>query len=116
MSANSTAVTGETLKAYSDREWSLIMSMTQQMREAAEAGEWAKLLDLEPKRRALLGDFFSRPVDPENIFKVQENIKTIMRLDKIITEASQARRDELSAEQADVNHSRKAQKAYASNS
>jgi hypothetical protein len=102
-------------KAYRDREWSLVMSMTHQMKTAAEAGEWTELVELEPKRRALLEDFFSQPVSPEDVLKIQEDISTILALDKTITEASQVKRDDLSTELAGLNRNRQAQKAYASN-
>lgn len=115
MSTNCAVVTRESSKAYRDREWSLVMNLTQQMKAAAEAGEWSELAEIEPKRRALLEDFFSQQVSPEDAQKIQADIKTILALDKLITEASQTRRDELSTELADLNRNRQAQKAYASN-
>lgn len=84
--------------------------MSRRMRDLGEAGEWDKVLDLEPQRRGLLEQVFAtrQPVDEDLASRVRE----ILDLDKGLMRRSLQVRDQVASELGQFQRSRKASGAY----
>jgi len=69
----------ETARAFA---WSTLLSLTQQMLDAAHAGEWGRVRRLEADRRQRIEHFFSVAVGPDETELVRDGILAIVRSDE----------------------------------
>lgn len=86
------------------------LAMSRRMRDLGEAGEWEKVIELEPQRRELLERVFAtrQPVDESLAARVRE----ILELDKGLMECSLRVRDQVASELGQFQRSRKVSGAY----
>ncbi|MDD5579367.1 MAG: flagellar protein FliT [Methylobacter sp.] len=89
-----------------------LVSLSREMLEKAESESWDELFVLEEKRRALLGLFFSVPVQQEYAGEVSEGIQSIMAIDRNIMELGLGKKLELEQALHQIDQGKKAVKAY----
>ncbi|MGZ8223926.1 MAG: flagellar protein FliT [Methylobacter sp.] len=89
-----------------------LVSLSRAMLEKAESEFWDELFVLEEKRRALLGLFFSEPVQQEYAGEVSVGIQSIMVIDRKIMELGLEKKLELEQALQQIDQGKKAVKAY----
>ena len=88
------------------------LALSQGMATRAESGEWAAVIELEAKRRALLEQAFATRVPADEF--VAERVRAILDLDKVLMTLSLDARERVAAELSSASKGRKATSAYQS--
>lgn len=96
-------------------DWQDILSATQAMATAAQAGKWESVAELESQRRPLLESFFSQPVSETEAAVVAEGIRAIMAMDQELMVLCQETKGVIAQQMGQLNQSRKAHTAYQQN-
>jgi hypothetical protein len=86
------------------------LHMSQRMAELGESGQWAEVIELEPRRRDLLERAFATHAPVDDV--IAERVKAILDLDKRLMSKTVAARDEVAAEISRASKGRKATSAY----
>ncbi|MCW8890212.1 MAG: flagellar protein FliT [Sedimenticola sp.] len=89
-----------------------LLTLSQEMLEFAEKGEWEPVGSLQEKRLQLMEEIF--PLDAENMNQSQtaEQIQSILALDKQLMDLAAAQQKEITAELGKFSQGRQATKAY----
>lgn len=82
------------------------------MLEKAESESWDELFVLEEQRRALIGLFFSEPVQQQYAEDVSVGIQSIMTIDRKLMELGLRKKLELEQTLHQIDQGKKAVKAY----
>lgn len=96
--------------------WELLnqaLQVTREMTTLGDAGEWVAVMEIEPRRRALLEQAFSSqsPADEQTIGCINE----ILALDKELMRLGEMVRGQLAGELGQMQKGRKGAQAYRSN-
>jgi len=91
-----TQMTSSALDSHSEEgagalTWGTALSLTREMLDAARAGEWNRVLRLEPERRRLIERFLSAGVSPEEAELVRDGIIDILNCDQELMRLSWGR-------------------------
>jgi len=98
-----------------DVSWEQLSGMTQQMRSAADNGDWEKLSTLETKRQPVLQAYFSRAVDVVDADIIRSQINHIQFMDAAIIKICQYQKDATFDEMHGLQRGKTAGNAYLSN-
>lgn len=96
-------------------DWQDILSATQAMATAAQAGEWEEVTELESQRRAMLESFFAQPVSEADAPAVAEGIRAVMAIDQELMALCQEMKGVIAQQMGQLNQGRKAHTAYQQN-
>jgi len=91
-----------------------LRSLTQDLLNAARAGDWDATTQLEAERRPLLYQIFGAVMPGQHI-RYRALLQDILSVDREVMQLAQCRRDELAGLLHQVGHGRSALKAYESN-
>lgn len=86
------------------------LQLSQQMAELGAAGEWQQVIDLEPRRSALLHSALDVPAKADEATARQ--ITAILAVDKQLMSLGVAARDETAVELGQMQRGRKVNQAY----
>jgi hypothetical protein len=89
-----------------------IISLSHAMLEQAQSASWDELPRLEASRRELIEAFFLMPVQVELTRIVSEGVKSILLIDQTIMELGRTEKLELEQVLLQIEHGKKAVKAY----
>ena len=97
-------------------DWVSVLSVTQEMLDAARTADWPTLEKLEQQRHALIRNYFATLRMEHEPDKIASQIKTLREFDEQIMEYCTAGRDAVSSELHDLHRGKKAGQAYLSHS
>ena len=89
-----------------------ILTISHKMLEEAQATCWEEVSRLEASRRELLENFFSMPVKIDLTHRVADGVKSILAIDQTIMELGLIEKLELEQVLLQIEHGKKAVKAY----
>jgi hypothetical protein len=94
------------------QDWERILSHTREMREAATAADWDRVVVLEAERREEIARFFKAGIADYERVHVRQGIQEILESDRKLLELSQERRDERSAQILQLRRGARGRTAY----
>jgi hypothetical protein len=86
------------------------LAISERMTELAEAGDWAAVIELEPRRRGLLERAFATHAPIDEV--IAGRVRAILALDKVLMQRTISVRDGIGAEISRATKGRKATSAY----
>lgn len=89
---------------YQQELWCQIMSLTEGMFQAAQAGNWSEVEEKDRERQPLIFSFFEEDANPGAVKTIMDDIKTILVQDKLIAEMGEQRRNKLADTLAGMRH------------
>jgi hypothetical protein len=94
------------------RDWDSILLRTREMLEAANAGDWDRVVDLEALRREEIAHFFAAGVAAYETARVRQGIQEILDSDRELLTMSQRQKGKRFAEVLHMRRYVAVQKAY----
>jgi len=98
-----------------DISWEQLSGITQQMRSAADSGDWEQLSSLEEKRQPILKAYFLYAVELLHADVIRSQINHIQFMDAAIVKICQQQKDATLDEMRDLKRGKTAGNAYLSN-
>jgi hypothetical protein len=93
-------------------EWDGILAHTRDMLNAANTGDWDRVIPLERERQARIERFFSSAPAPHEADWVRSGIVEILESDKRLLALCQTRKEEASTGIVDLHRKAAANRAY----
>lgn len=93
-----------------------LLSLSQDMLQLAEKGDWEPVGELQQQRLQLMEALFPLDADSLNQSETAQQIKAILALDKQLMDLASAQQKEVGAVLGKLNQGRQATKAYHSTS
>jgi len=94
------------------QDWERILSQTREMREAAEAGDWDRVVLLEAERREEIARFFKAGVADYERVHVRQGIQQILESDRELLALSQRQKARRSADILQLRRGASGRSAY----
>jgi len=69
------------------QQWLKILSLSEQMYEFAKQDEWPMVQEMQAERQKRIMDFFNSGVALNEVEEMAENIKNLLKSDKILMES-----------------------------
>ncbi|MEY6431903.1 flagellar protein FliT [Thioalkalicoccus limnaeus] len=93
-------------------EWDGILADTRAMLEAAQAGDWERVMRLERERQPRIERFFAAEPGPHETTWVRRGIEEILVSDEAVLTLCQAGRSAASSKILDLRHKAAANRVY----
>jgi len=90
-----------------------IVALARRMGEAARAGDWEAVTDLEASRRARIAEYFAAAEGADDAAAVAAGIEALLAIDRDVMELARARMGALGAELNALQTGRRVVQAYA---
>ena len=97
------------------QQWQQALSMTEDMLQRAQEGDWGALGALEIERRGIIESFFATQVPEQDAPYVADGIRALMALDQQIMALCKVARDDVAHKAGVVSQGRRAEAAYNAN-
>ncbi|MGA7979727.1 MAG: flagellar protein FliT [Chromatiaceae bacterium] len=94
------------------QDWDDILSRTREMLDAANAGDWDRVVVLEAERRNEISRFFSAGIAAYETVHVRRGIQEILESDRELLSMSQRQKRQRSADIVQLRRRASVQKAY----